>query len=243
MGGARQAASGAPLCGVPWVRLSVRSCVCSERLDCSRPACRCRQAVSRVSESSLYNQQLYLSVCVRCRYELGYRAEFLWQGTSDFTAWLAAPACLAVQHALRTQAITAYNHSLCREACRYLQEAWATSLALGISADGSTAGLVAIELPWPLDIRCSSAAAAPHVAVNGMLAGSTGDGQQPGTGPSQADAAALNLLLRRQHKIEVPVACVAGTLFVRISAQIYNSMDDYIRLRDVVSGLRPRAPT
>jgi hypothetical protein len=149
-----------------------------------------------------------------------------------------------VQRALRPQSITAYNHSLCREACRVLQEAWRTSLALGISADGSTAGLVAIELPWPLDVRgssgggggagsSSSAAAAPRVAVNGVL-----DKEQQGGGPTPADATALNLLLREQHSIEVPVACVAGKLFARISAQIYNSVEDYVRLKDVVSSLR-----
>lgn len=186
-----------------------------------------------------------------CRYELGYRAEFLWQGTSDFTAWLAAPACLALQRALQPQRITTYNHNLVKAATEMLLKAWGTTVALGISAGGSTAGLVAIQLPWPLSIQSSSRGSghggnssstaskpAVRVAVNGVRAGD-GEGGK-GSGPTAADAVALNRLLREQYTIEVPVACVSGVLFCRISAQIYNSMSDYERLRGVVSGLRPK---
>jgi isopenicillin-N epimerase len=186
------------------------------------------------------------------RYELGYRAEFLWQGTSDFTAWLAAPACLELQRALQPLRVTSYNHSLARQAAQMLLQAWGTNVSLGISADGRTAGLVAIELPWPLNIRStdssagSSTTSAPavHVAINGVKADSddsAGTGGSSSKGPMPADAAALNLLLREQYKIEVPVAFVAGRLYTRISAQIYNSIADYERLRDVVSGLRQGA--
>lgn len=133
-----------------------------------------------------------------------------------------------------------------------LLQAWGTSMSLGVSADGRTAGLVAIELPWPLNIRStdsstsSSTTGAPtvRVAVNGVKTDTdetAGDGGSSSRGPTPADAAALNLLLRQQYKIEVPVACVSGILFTRISAQIYNSMADFTRLRDVICGLRQDA--
>ena len=180
-----------------------------------------------------------------CRYELGYRAEFLWQGTSDFTAWLAAPACLAVQRALTPAAITTYNHHLAKEATNMLLEAWGTQLAVGIAPDGTTAGLVAIQLPWPLHINDSSAGGEAErslVAVNRVTSSQDPEAGSPGRrGPTPADAAALNLLLRERYSIEVPVACVSGVLFTRISAQIYNSMQDYERLRDVVLQLRQGA--
>jgi hypothetical protein len=123
-----------------------------------------------------------------------------------------------------------------------LLEAWGAKVVLGISADGSTAGLVAIELPWPLRVRSpsssSNAPPAVRVAVNGVWSGEGRDGEGE-KGPTAEDAAALNLLLRKKYSIEVPVACVSGMLFARISAQIYNSMPDYVRLKDVVLSLRP----
>lgn len=50
-------------------------------------------------------------------------------------------------------------------------------------------------------------------------------------------AATLTKLLREQYSIEVPVTCYRGRLFVRVSAQIYNEIDDYQHLAHVVSQL------
>jgi selenocysteine lyase/cysteine desulfurase len=193
------------------------------------------------------------------RYGLGYRAEFLWQGTADFSAWLAAPSCIALQRALTTSRITAYNHGLVKRAAAMLAAAWGTGQVVGVAADGVTAGLVAVRMPWPLAMpstsssrhsRHSSAAAdeqLPLAAVRVNSAQQQADADKAAAAadgspapPTPDDAAALNLLLRRQHRIEVPVAAVAGLLWCRISAQVYNSMADYERLRDVVLGLKQR---
>ncbi len=48
-------------------------------------------------------------------------------------------------------------------------------------------------------------------------------------------ALALHEQLWDQHRIEVPVQALAGALWVRISAQIYNGMDDYVRLARALS--------
>lgn len=37
--------------------------------------------------------------------------------------------------------------------------------------------------------------------------------------------------------MQVPVIFAAGSLWVRISAQIFNCLDDYVRLADVVHAL------
>jgi selenocysteine lyase/cysteine desulfurase len=220
----------------------------------------CHKPLQMLLHVTANTDMVYTFAVVATRYELGMRAEFLWQGTADFTAWLAASACLELQRALQPQRITTYNHDLARRATAMLLSAWGTSTALGIATDGSTAGLVAIELPWPLQIppRSSSsnstaeASTAVRVAVNRVqpssstvsvpddAKGSDGKGSSE-RGPTPADAAALNLLLREQYSIEVPVACVSGLLFTRISAQIYNTMADYGRLRDVICGLRSSA--
>lgn len=51
-----------------------------------------------------------------------------------------------------------------------------------------------------------------------------------------AAAAALHGRLR-ERRIEVPVACVGGELWVRISAQVHNEMADYARLADAVASM------
>lgn len=180
-------------------------------------------------------------------YGLGFRGEFLWQGTADPTAWLSVSACVDVMKALGLQKVAQYNHNLVKEAAQFLLKAWGTEMKLGVGRDGRTAGMVALQLPWPL--RCTShsdssldgssngyGSATGSVAVNGVAEQSTaaGGGTSAEGQPTAADAAALNKLLRQEYKIEVPVTCVENMLFCRISAQIYNNMQDYQRLADVV---------
>jgi len=59
----------------------------------------------------------------------------------------------------------------------------------------------------------------------------------PGNRPGTLEAAAiLHDRLWRDHRIEVPVIPFAGTLWIRVSAQIYNEMADYERLAETVAG-------
>jgi hypothetical protein len=210
--------------------------------------------------------------------------------------------------ALQPQRVVDYNHSLVKQAVQLLQQAWGTHMVLGISHDGTTAGMAAVEMPWPLAVPSSSSSARHEATVAGVTAAEGSDSSsldnapaaaaaaaaadEPaktvtvavnGTAmeavaaaaaaavepaptviavavngaaveadvsaalamgsaaawaqPSAAAAAALNKYLREVHCIEVPVACVGGRLFVRISAQIYNNIGDYQALADAVLGL------
>jgi hypothetical protein len=47
-------------------------------------------------------------------------------------------------------------------------------------------------------------------------------------------------MLYHQYKIECPVKCIQGTLYVRISAFIYNCTDDYQALASAVLTLAAR---
>mmetsp|Transcript_30721 Transcript_30721/g.70803 ORF Transcript_30721/g.70803 Transcript_30721/m.70803 type:complete len:81 (-) Transcript_30721:945-1187(-) len=38
-----------------------------------------------------------------------------------------------------------------------------------------------------------------------------------------------------QHHVEVPIKCVNGVLYVRLSCHIYNELKEYDRLGDVIS--------
>lgn len=50
----------------------------------------------------------------------------------------------------------------------------------------------------------------------------------------------LQDMLYHQYKIECPVKCIQGTLYVRISAFIYNCTDDYQALASAVLTLAAR---
>lgn len=50
---------------------------------------------------------------------------------------------------------------------------------------------------------------------------------------------ALRARLWDQHRIEAPVYLHDGALWVRIAAQAYNELEDFVRLRDAVEGMRP----
>ena len=53
--------------------------------------------------------------------------------------------------------------------------------------------------------------------------------------PFSTDAPdSLRLKLWRDHRIDAPITALAGRLWVRISAQIYNDMDDYWRLAQTI---------
>lgn len=44
----------------------------------------------------------------------------------------------------------------------------------------------------------------------------------------------LQDMLHYNHHVEVPVKCVQGQLYVRISAHVYNVLEDYHRLAEAV---------
>ena len=44
-------------------------------------------------------------------------------------------------------------------------------------------------------------------------------------------------LLHLRHRIECPVKCIQGVLYVRISTQIYNRMEDYEKLDAAIRGM------
>jgi isopenicillin-N epimerase len=52
---------------------------------------------------------------------------------------------------------------------------------------------------------------------------------------TRESAYALHERLQNDHRVQVPVLAIGGALWVRVSAQVYNDMDDYERLADALS--------
>ncbi len=72
--------------------------------------------------------------------------------------------------------------------------------------------------------------AAPE-AMTGSMAAIALPGDWPAT---EESALRLHNALFSNHRIEIPIKAMGGRLWVRISAQIYNTEADYFRLRDAI---------
>jgi len=140
----------------------------------------------------------------------GFGADFVsgfyWSGLTDWSSWLALDAVLKFWGALGLEPSRTYCNYLVQDAAEMLSEEWGTGLGIPAEMLGPMA---LIELP--------------------LLPALT-DASQAYT-YEQAEVV-QNALFRR--KIEVPVKALSGRLYVRISAHIYNSIEEYEELRDVV---------
>ncbi|MEW5299020.1 MAG: hypothetical protein WDW36_002075 [Sanguina aurantia] len=216
-------------------------------------------------------QQGLLLLVTSHGYGLGFRGEFLWQGTQDVAGWLAVPAALTVLGALGLERVAQHNNSLVQEGAEMLLQAWhktklsaAATLRTRTYAQAATGGAATPSYHTAAGAaaaaRASSAAAPSQIAtpdekdetteVTGagelpLLLGGDGKGglaamlvvrlpHLSGVDPTPAAAAALHDWLQGCCSIEVPVVCYTSTLWVRISAQIYNTRAEYLRLAEAV---------
>lgn len=54
---------------------------------------------------------------------------------------------------------------------------------------------------------------------------------------TDSDAFAIQETLHHNYNIEVPIKCLGGRLYVRLSAHIYNHLDEYKRVGQVIKNL------
>ncbi|CAE8680354.1 unnamed protein product, partial [Polarella glacialis] len=143
---------------------------------------------------------------------------FYWAGLTDFSSWLALDATLDFwdeQHGPvgGLPAARQYMRKTIADAVSMLSEAWGTSLAA------------------PSELFLSMALVQlPAFRAHGGSSGSSGALQY------EHAEAVQNALFR--EGIEVPVKCVSGSLYVRISAQIYNYSGEYEQLCKAVLRLK-----
>lgn len=138
--------------------------------------------------------------------DASFADRFHWVGTRDPSSWLCVSAALEWLDELGPRAVREYNLGLASEA--------AALLLARLPVDPAFAA----GLPMPASM-CSAMVALP-------LAHSVGRGA--------AAARALNHELWQRYRIEVPIVPYADRLWVRISAQIYNMLEQYDRLADAL---------
>lgn len=143
-------------------------------------------------------------------YGSDFPSGFYWPGLSDFTSWLALDEVLAFWDLVGLEPARIYGNYLVMDAATMLAESWGTSLGIPEDLLGPMA-LVALP---------------PFKALQDR-------GQQY---TYDAAEAVQNALFQR--RIEVPVKVLSGNLYVRISAHIYNHIEEYEMLRDAVLELQ-----
>jgi isopenicillin-N epimerase len=137
----------------------------------------------------------------------GFTAEFDWVGTRDPSAWLTV-----------------------RDAIAFLDDLGPNGLgAAAVRAHNNDLAAEAATLltaAWDSDAGAPAARRGAMATVRLPLSGSTPEA-----------AARLHDCLIDEHAIEVPVLALGGSLWVRVSAQVYNEMEDYARLAQAVAKL------
>ena len=92
---------------------------------------------------------------------------------------------------------------------------------------------------WAQDMLCDSWGVDPLTPRDGRLLGSMATLELPNSIRDRHDSEkSLHDLLLREHSIEVPIMEWDGKLWLRISAQAYNTPDDYRRLDEVITSMR-----
>ena len=149
-------------------------------------------------------------------------ADFLFQGTRDETAFCCVPTALKLYRGLGAERIRAYNSDLVVRASELLAKMWNTEILAPPSLRG--AFMAAIQIPFPFSGANQSA--------------KSGRDDQEELDVLLLTPLSHNLLremLQRQFKIEyIKLFNFGKRVWVRISCQIYNQIEDYQTLGQVV---------
>ena len=149
------------------------------------------------------------------------QSRFVWDGCRDYTAQLAAPAVLDFWTKANPDDVRRWMRSKLLDAVRIIAEKWHPTHAADIDSWSGTVTLGPIEYHAPMAL----------VRLPDSVCGSTNDPK------SSNDAKAVQDYLYGKA-IEVPVKCINGILYVRLSCHIYNHLQEY----DVLAGAMLEMP-
>ncbi|RHY67022.1 hypothetical protein DYB30_008428, partial [Aphanomyces astaci] len=128
-----------------------------------------------------------------------FQARFLWTGLQDYSALLTLPTILAYWN--QASGVREYMHETVDVADRELRRAWHLPESIVPAHKRSAMRLV----PLP-----------PHVF-----------GLDATTTKTSSDAKCVQDRLHAEFHVEVPVKCIGGRLYLRLSAHVYNCVEDY----------------
>lgn len=147
-------------------------------------------------------------------YKDGMQRAFLCTGMQDYSAWLTLPHCLAYWRRQGVDATRAYMHTLAHEGARVLSCRWHLSTHVQ-----------ALKVPR---VKRHAMRLVQLPTMQTLCGGVVVDEKAPNA--TLSDAQRVQDALYSRHRIEVPIKCVERRLYVRISAHVYNNLEDFERL-------------
>ncbi|XP_048734812.2 uncharacterized protein LOC125650493 isoform X2 [Ostrea edulis] len=135
----------------------------------------------------------------------GFNSEFIWTGLHDYSPYLAIHVMINFWDDIGKERVFNYMYTLRRKACDMLMKEWGTTLPVSEDLLGS---MCLVRLPPSLYKELKDV--------------------------DYSVAEKIQNILYHKYNIEVPIKAVQGELYVRISAHLYNSMDEYSRLAKAI---------
>lgn len=143
-------------------------------------------------------------------FDSGFNSEFIWTGLHDYSPYLAMHVMMNFWEDIGKERILNYMYDLRKEACKYLTKEWKTELPIPDELLGS---MSLVELPPSL-----------YKSLKNV---------------DYSAAEQIQNKLYHEYNIEVPIKALQGKLYVRISAHLYNSFEEYVKLAKSVLKIAP----
>ncbi|XP_074650172.1 uncharacterized protein LOC141905249 [Tubulanus polymorphus] len=138
-------------------------------------------------------------------YGSGFSSDFIWTGLIDVSPLLSLQTVIDFWASVGLDKVRKYNHSLVIEAARLLVDKWNSKL---IAPEESFGPMVNVQIPRKIYENIEEV--------------------------SYEHAEYIGDQLYYRFQIEVPFKAVDGEIYVRISAHVYNVIEDYEVLADAI---------
>lgn len=145
-------------------------------------------------------------------------SSFAWDGCRDYTALLTSSSALRLWKKFPNNGIIGirlYMSSLLNDAVKLFIREWK---------------LIEDDFPGPVELRLNNTMCLIPLP-------NTVRGINTIKDNTDKEAFQLQELLHHNYKVEVPIKCLHGRLYVRLSAHIYNTIKDYERLAQVIKDI------
>lgn len=161
-----------------------------------------------------------------------FPSNFGWTGTRDPSSWLAIPAAFDFMDRFGESVVRQHNHELIRAAVARLAEMWKFRVT---TPDAMTAAMTLVPAPEGLPYPATDEGRARfevdlkdqyNIMVNPSFASESQGGRFAGSRPHGG--------------YKQPLSAHEGRIWIRITAQIYNSIEDYEKLGAAVLALRSK---